>query len=159
MPGRKKSTGRRRSKGRQRSSGCVPAKRTVKVPRLLTKRRSLPAAAFALPEERRYPIPDEYHATLALSFLVRTAGRHGPRPEEARKVLSAVRHYWPGVYRCEADLVAEAKRRNKVKLVPTFRGPSKAKFRRASKGLKRKVSRGRVKKTYKRSKGRSRGRR
>lgn len=133
MP-RRKSTGRSRSKGRSKGPLCVPARRTVKLPSKLSARRRLPAQVFALPEERRYPLPDAYHATLALSFLVRVAGRHGPRPEEARKVLSAVRHYWPDVYKCEADLVAEAKRRNKVRLVPAFRGPSKGLF---SQGLPR----------------------
>ncbi len=149
---------RRRSTSRSRAIKCVPAKRSKKIPRLKTRRRSLPAGAFALPETRRYPIPDAYHATLALTFLLRTIGRHGPRPDEAKKVLSAIRHFWPDVYDCEYDLVSEIKAKSHIRTIPRYKGVSKAKFRRASVGLKRKVKKGRVRKIYKKRRSRSRSR-
>lgn len=73
----------------------------------------MPAEKFALQDSRRYPIHDEYHATLALSHLLRTM-RFGPRPAEAKEVLAAVRRRWPAVYACEGDLVAKIKRAHKL---------------------------------------------
>jgi hypothetical protein len=73
----------------------------------------MPASQFAIPETRRYPIHDEYHATLALSHLLRTAG-HGAKPRDARQVLSAVRRRWPAVYACESDLVTKVRRAHKL---------------------------------------------
>ena len=62
----------------------------------------------------RFPIPDAYHAKLALSALERIAGRHGtgqPYKTEARKVLSAVKKRFPHVYACEGPLVAAIRAR------------------------------------------------
>ncbi len=89
---------------------CEPASRTAKFPRKITERRKAPGKIFALPERRAYPIHDSYHATLALSHLLRTAGRHGPQPEAARRVLAAVRKHWPQVCGCEQAMVAQIKR-------------------------------------------------
>lgn len=89
---------------------CGPAERTTGFPRKASERKRAPSKIFALPEKRAYPIHDSYHATLALAHLLRTAGRHGPQPEAARRVLAAVRRHWPGVYGCEQAMVARIKR-------------------------------------------------
>ncbi len=157
--GRKRSHSRSRSR-RRSPAACVPTRRTAPVPRLQTRRRSLPRGAFALPEKRSYPIPDAYHATLALTYLLRTVARHGPRSEDAKKVLSAIRHFYPDVYDCEFDLVSRIKAENKIRTIPAYRGETRKKFRRASRSLKRRVSTGRVRKVFKRrSRSRSRSRR
>jgi hypothetical protein len=105
------STGRRKV---AEAAACIAAHKTRRVSRRISARRDMPAGQFALPASRRYPIHDEYHATLALSHLLRTVGRTGPQPVEAKQVLSAVRRRWPGVYACEADLVKKVKRTHKL---------------------------------------------
>lgn len=72
-------------------------------------------SSFAIPETRSYPIPDAYHAKLALSALMRVYGRHGSDPVSARKVLAAVKHRFPGVYLCESMLVSKIKARHHVR--------------------------------------------
>jgi|WetSurMetagenome_2_1015567.scaffolds.fasta_scaffold256698_2 hypothetical protein len=94
----------------RRGTKTVPAHRTKAVP---SRRQAMRASDFAIPEDRSYPIPDAYHATLALGALLRSAGRHGVSSNfrsRARKVLAAVRSRFPGVYRGEADLVAKVRR-------------------------------------------------
>jgi hypothetical protein len=93
---------------------CIPAPRTKKVGKKKAERAKLPKALYAIPEERRFPIHDPYHATLALSHLLRSAGRHGADPTTARKVLAAVRKHWPEVIACEQDLVTKIKKRHKL---------------------------------------------
>lgn len=53
------------------------------------QRNALPKTAFALPGERKYPIPDASHARNALA---RAAGK----PEEAQ-VRAAVKKRYPGI--------------------------------------------------------------
>jgi hypothetical protein len=95
-------------------AACTPVRKTRKVARRVTQRRKLPGRIFAIPESRKFPIHDAYHANLALGHLMRMVGRHGLHAEyksdEARKVLSAVRKHWPSVYACEADLVRRIKK-------------------------------------------------
>jgi len=86
-------------------AACVAATRTRRVSRRVSVRRRMSSGSFALPSEKRFPIHDAYHATLALSHLLRVAGRHGADPKNARRVLAAVKRKWPSVYRCEMDLV------------------------------------------------------
>jgi hypothetical protein len=93
---------------------CIPAPRTKKVGKKKAQRAALPKKIYAITEGRRFPIHDPYHATLALSFLLRTAGRHGPMPATARKVLAAVRKHWPEVVACEQDLVRKIKKAHKL---------------------------------------------
>jgi hypothetical protein len=100
-------------------ASCAPVTRTSKISGLITKRREISKAKFAIPEERRFPIPDAYHAQLAITHLLRVAGRmrsQGILPAgtpharaTARKVLAAVRKNWPGVYACEKSTVDEVK--------------------------------------------------
>ena len=96
-------------------SACSAVPRTKKVSSLITERRRMSPAKFAIPEERAYPIHDAYHAKLAIAHLVRSAGRHPglrvspPGRATARKVLSAVRQHWPEVYGCESDLIHRVK--------------------------------------------------
>lgn len=94
--------------------GCVPAPRTAKVGKRKAERAALPKKVYAIPSEKAYPIHDPYHATLALSFLLRAAGRHGPAPAKARKVLAAVRKQWPQVITCEKDLVSKIRRAHAI---------------------------------------------
>ena len=97
-----------------RRDGLAMAKRTKAIPRRISARRRLPASDYVFPEERAYPIPDAHHAGLALQALLRTAGRHGTGHEarlRALKVLKAVKHRFPGIYKGEASLVADVKRR------------------------------------------------
>lgn len=94
---------------------CTPAHKTKKIPRKLSARRKLSAATFVFRKERRFPIHDAYHATLALSHLVRIAGRTGPHPATAKKVLSAVKRYWPGVYACESALIKKIRKLHQLK--------------------------------------------
>jgi hypothetical protein len=68
----------------------------------------MPARDFAVPETKSYPIPDRYHAELALTALLRVAGRHGVTPEgkrTAKEVLAAVRRRFPVVYHGEETTV------------------------------------------------------
>lgn len=102
---------------------CTPTKRTKKLSK--RKRAKLTPSKYAIPERRAYPIPDAYHATLALQSLIRVAGRHGPRKTDARRVISAVKKRWPDVYICEFDLVCEAAERNHLprpRTPPELRG-------------------------------------
>jgi len=92
---------------------CVPAPRTAAIPKRKKARARIPLRDYIFPESRSYPIPDAYHATLALSFMLRTIGRHGMNPkrqERARIVLRTIRDRWPDVYACERDLVREIRR-------------------------------------------------
>lgn len=106
-PGARKASERKRAGGQ-----CVPTEQRWKLTR--TERDNLPDSAFAIPEYRAFPIPDAYHATLALGALLRTYGRQwdiatdkerGDYRWEAKKVLAAVKRKFPGVYKCEQDLV------------------------------------------------------
>ena len=78
-------------------------------------RKRMHASTFAVPETRSYPIPDAYHARLALSALMRVHGRHGADPNAARKVLAAVRQKFPIVYRSESMLVFKIKSAHHVR--------------------------------------------
>jgi hypothetical protein len=91
---------------------CIPTSKTKKVGRKKAERAKLPKKLYAIPEGRRFPIHDAYHATLALSHLLRSAGRHGADPTTARKVLAAVRKHWPEVTACEKDLVGKIKKKH-----------------------------------------------
>lgn len=93
---------------------CIPAPKTKKVGRKKAERAKVAKKLYAIPEERRFPIHDAYHATLALSHLLRSAGRHGADPTTARKVLAAVRRHWPEVIACEGDLVTKIKKRHEL---------------------------------------------
>lgn len=91
----------------------VPATRTRALPGKVTSRRKLPGHEFVFPDDRRYPIPDAYHATLALSSLLRTAGRHGVTSQsrrDARKVISVVCERFPSVCEGEGDLIEKVRR-------------------------------------------------
>jgi hypothetical protein len=91
---------------------CPAVPRTTLTPAV---RAQLPRRLFADPFGRRYPIHDEYHAKLALTHLLRVAGRHGSFDRAtAATVLDAVKKRWPDVYRCEADLVSRIKRLYKL---------------------------------------------
>jgi len=101
------------------TASCVPVHRTKAVPRKTTSRRKI-KGPFVFPAKKgtnlrpRFPVPDAYHAKLALGALLRIAGRHGtsaPYKAEARKVLSTVKHKYPHVYACEAPLVRAVKHR------------------------------------------------
>ena len=56
------------------------------------KRKRLAYQTFAIPEERKYPIPDRAHAANALARVA----QHGT-PEEKRKVKAAVHRKFPDV--------------------------------------------------------------
>jgi hypothetical protein len=63
----------------------------VNLAELTTKaRKSLPKGAFAIPEQRAYPIPDESHARNALARVA----QHGT-PEEQARVRAAVSRRFP----------------------------------------------------------------
>lgn len=55
-------------------------------------RKRLPDSAFAIPEDRAYPIHDREHASNALSRVT----QHGT-PEEKRRVRAAVDRRYPGL--------------------------------------------------------------
>jgi hypothetical protein len=57
-----------------------------------SERQDLPNTAFALPEERRYPIHDENHARNALARVSQFGS-----PEEIKKVTSAVHRRYPKI--------------------------------------------------------------
>lgn len=80
-----------------------------------SRRRRLKDEIFALPETRSYPLTDAYHARLALTSLLRVAGRHGSDPALARKVLRAVEKRFPEVYLCYMPLVVKVKRAYRVR--------------------------------------------
>jgi hypothetical protein len=102
------------------TNGRRTAKKTKKLPSRIKGRRKLPSEIFVFPEERSFPIPDAHHAGLALSALMRMAGRHGVDSTsrvKARKVLAAVKKRFPGVYAGEADIVAAVKRRYRLRAI------------------------------------------
>lgn len=92
----------------------APAKSGRKLGPRVADRRQEPAGDFALPRTRRYPIYDAYHASLALTHLLRVAKTHGPRQADARVVLAAVKKRWPGVIACEGDLVSKIRKAHKL---------------------------------------------
>lgn len=55
-------------------------------------RKKLEDSSFALPKERKYPIPDESHARNALARVA----QHGT-PEEQKKVRKAVEKRYPSL--------------------------------------------------------------
>jgi hypothetical protein len=57
-------------------------------------RKKLGKKSFALPGERRYPIPDEAHARNALARVA----QHGTKDEQ-KKVRAAVRKKFPSIGR------------------------------------------------------------
>jgi hypothetical protein len=59
----------------------------------LTKaeRDRLPDSEFALPEKRQYPIPDRYHAELALRDL------HSASLKDQVRIRHAIRKKFPGL--------------------------------------------------------------
>jgi hypothetical protein len=61
--------------------------------RKLTKaeRDRLPDSEFALPEKRQYPIPDRYHAELALQDL------HDASLKDQVRIRQAIRKKFPGL--------------------------------------------------------------
>lgn len=96
-----------------RRNGLVSAAKTKAIPKRVKVRRSLPPSDFVFPKERAYPIPDAYHAGLALQALIRTAGRHGTDFDSrvrALKVLKAVKRRFPGIYEGESNLVDKVRR-------------------------------------------------
>jgi hypothetical protein len=97
-----------------KSNGYRMARKTKAIPKRVAVRRRLPASDYVFPDDEAYPIPDAYHAGLALQALLRTAGRHGidePSRERASKVLGAVRKRFPGIYDGEHNLVVAVRRR------------------------------------------------
>ena len=93
-----------------RTTGKNHVHRTKAIPNRVGVRRRMPASKFTVPETRSFPIPDAYHAELALTALLRVAGRHGVSAEgrrTAREVLAAVRHKFPSIYSREEEVVAE----------------------------------------------------
>lgn len=56
------------------------------------EREDIRRKKFAIPQERKYPIHDERHASYALSMVQ----RHGSA-EDQQKVVSAVAKHWPDV--------------------------------------------------------------
>lgn len=84
--------------------------RTKAIPNRVGVRCRMPESAFAVPETRSFPIPDAYHAELALTALLRIEGHYGVTTEgkrTAREVLAAVRHKFPAIYAREERVVAE----------------------------------------------------
>lgn len=63
------------------------------------KRGELPASAFVFPERRAWPIPDEEHGRIALSYIARELGDSEDWPVVRAEVLKR----YPG-------LAAEAQR-------------------------------------------------
>lgn len=56
------------------------------------KRKDLPDSAFALPDERKFPIPDADHARNALARVQQSGS-----PEQIRKVKRAVHRKFPKI--------------------------------------------------------------
>ncbi|HAW11220.1 MAG TPA: hypothetical protein DCX12_09215 [Chloroflexi bacterium] len=99
----------------------------------MSARRRFAPGEFIFPETRGFPIPDPYHATLALSSLMRIAGRHGVSSESrarARAVLEAVRERFPQVYAGERELVAEIHRAYGAESRPPRTGAGEVIYRR-----------------------------
>jgi len=57
------------------SKRTKPIHRTKAIPNRVSVRRRMPGSAFAVPETKSYPIPDAYHAELALTALLRVVYR------------------------------------------------------------------------------------
>jgi hypothetical protein len=57
------------------------------------RRQKLPPSAFAIPSERKYPIPDAAHARNALARVSQFGS-----PREKRMVCSAVRRRFPSIH-------------------------------------------------------------
>lgn len=55
-------------------------------------RKKLDKKSFALPDERRYPIPDKAHARNALARVAQDG-----TPKEKRAVRAAVKKRYPGI--------------------------------------------------------------
>lgn len=55
------------------------------------ERDRLPDSEFALPEKRQYPIPDRYHAELALRDL------HSASLKDQVRIRQAIRKKFPGM--------------------------------------------------------------
>jgi hypothetical protein len=55
------------------------------------ERDRLPDSEFALPEKRQYPIPDRYHAELALRDL------HSASLKDQVRIRQAIRKKFPGL--------------------------------------------------------------
>jgi hypothetical protein len=55
------------------------------------QRNRLPASDFALPDKRQYPIPDRYHAELALQDL------HNASLRDQVRIREAIRKKFPGL--------------------------------------------------------------
>lgn len=55
------------------------------------QRNSLPTSAFAIPETRSFPIPDENHARAALSML------HNAPPAQQARIKAAIARRFPNV--------------------------------------------------------------
>ena len=97
---------------------CYPVTRTPKLTR--AQRAALPDWCFAIPETRDYPLTDKnknwdpYHAKAALTHVLRAAGRHGPNPKIARRVVARVQNIFPEVYRCELDLIQKIAIRHRI---------------------------------------------
>lgn len=67
--------------------------RQVQLAELTTKaRKKLKKGSFAVPDERKYPIPDKSHAQNALARVSQFG-----TPEEKAKVRSAVARKYPGM--------------------------------------------------------------
>jgi hypothetical protein len=57
------------------------------------EKKEMPDSEFAVPEERKYPIPDETHARDALSRVSRFG-----TPEEKKEVCEAVAEKFPEIH-------------------------------------------------------------
>jgi hypothetical protein len=55
-------------------------------------RKKLPNSAFALPDKRKYPIPDKAHARNALARVAQNG-----TPAEQKKVKAAVKKRFPSI--------------------------------------------------------------
>ncbi len=55
-------------------------------------RKKLPKKSFALPDKRKYPIPDEAHARNALARVAQNG-----TPAEQKKVKAAVKKRFPNI--------------------------------------------------------------
>lgn len=90
---------------------CAPVPTMPKMTR--AERDELPDSAFAIPEDRTYPLKhpetgkDEHWGLEALMHLMRVHGRHDGSPTTAKRVLAAVHSWYPDLYRCRRELVAD----------------------------------------------------
>lgn len=78
---------------RQRETRATVSVRQVNLAELSTKaRKKLKKGSFAIPDDRKYPIPDKSHAQNALARV----SQHGT-PDEKAKVRKAVASKYPGM--------------------------------------------------------------